>query len=260
MGGGTEVKDRGYVNDIRSFEVLNPLPVPYDEGIIEINKFMTNVPEKPYEDFLMAFQPDVIHIHTLMGMHEAFLTSAKKLNIRTVFTAHDFFPVCPKVKLFRNGDICQTAGRCLDCPQCNSSALNLWKITLLQSSTYRNLKDSALVKAMRRNHRSKYFNDEDQQTKVNVTTQPNDYMALRQRYLKMLNLVDCIHYNSTVTKDVYESFIAFQNSMVLPITHANIGDHRRIKAFGKNLRLTFLGGDGGAKGFFGSRRLSMSWG
>lgn len=259
-GGGTEVKDRGYVNNIQSFEVLNPLPVPYDEGIAEIDKFIADVPEKPYKDFLMAYKPDVIHIHTLMGMHEAFLSSAKKLNIRTVFTAHDFFSICPKVKLFRQSDICLTADTCEDCPQCNQTALSMWKVKILQSPIYRSVKDSSAVKALRKNHRSRYLNEGNTQDTGRGTTNSDDYLRLREHFMEMLSMVDRIHYNSTVTKNVYEQFDVHSNSKVIPITHANIEDHRHIKKFGENLRMTFLGSDGGAKGFFVSRRLSMNCG
>lgn len=250
--GKTKVKDRGYINSIQSFEVINPLPVPYDEGIIEFKKFTSNKPEKVYIDFLRKYCPDIIHIHTLMGMHDSFLSSAKKLNIRMVFTAHDFFPLCPKVKLFSGNMICQTAEKCVNCPQCNITALKPWKIVLLQSSLYRYFKDNRVVKILRRNHRKKYLNNiiQDKKDCLQVTNSPDDYLILRKYYLDMLSKIDCIHYNSSVTREVYERFQVHTNSMVFPITHGDICDHRKKKEFGQFLRITFLGSDGGEKGFF----------
>ena len=51
-------------------------------------------------------KPDVIHIHTFMGLYAEFLEAAKQLQIKTVFTTHDYYAICPKgnmlCKLERN--------------------------------------------------------------------------------------------------------------------------------------------------------------
>ena len=60
-----------------------------------------------------------------MGIHKEFLEVAKSLNIKLVFTAHDFFPICPKVTIFRNGKICDSVGNCKKCASCNSTALSI---------------------------------------------------------------------------------------------------------------------------------------
>ena len=38
---------------------------------------------------------DVLHVHTLMGLHKSLLDAAKDLSIKIVFTAHDYQWVCP---------------------------------------------------------------------------------------------------------------------------------------------------------------------
>ncbi|MFR3431493.1 MAG: hypothetical protein ACLTTH_16060 [Holdemanella porci] len=131
---------------IMSFELINPLPISFDEGIRNFDKFTLKGNKDAFFDFLISFQPDVIHLHTLMEYIKEFLEVAKSLNIKLVFTAHDFFPICPKVTLFRNGKICDSAGNCKKCASCNSTALSINKIKILQSPIYRILKDSILVK------------------------------------------------------------------------------------------------------------------
>ena len=37
-----------------------------------------NVESEAYRQLLDKFQPDVIHVHTLMGLHKSFLESAKE--------------------------------------------------------------------------------------------------------------------------------------------------------------------------------------
>ena len=119
-------------NDIQSFEVINPLPVALDEGIVDIDAYTKSIDEKPYEKFLKNFNPDVIHIHTLMGLHREFIDIAKELGIRTVFTSHDYFGLCPKVTLFHDGKTCDDDHDCTDCVACNQTALSMKKITLMQ--------------------------------------------------------------------------------------------------------------------------------
>lgn len=95
-------------HSICSFEVINPLPVSFDEGIADIKAFTMNARKEVYEELFETFQPNVIHVHTLMGLHKIFLDMAKEKKIRIVFTAHDFFPICPKVTVFRRGVVCES--------------------------------------------------------------------------------------------------------------------------------------------------------
>ena len=108
-------KRKSYLNsyqEIESFELVNPLPISFDEGIKAFENFTLKGDKNEFYSFLKSFKPDVIHVHTLMGIHKEFFEVAKSLNIRLVFTAHDFFPICPKVTLFRNGEICDSVDNC----------------------------------------------------------------------------------------------------------------------------------------------------
>ena len=142
--------------DILNFEVINPLPVSFDEGIADVAAFTKNVGSEVYKELLDRFQPDVIHVHTLMGLHRSFIEAAKEKKIRLVFTAHDFFPICPKVTIFRHGAVCDCVQDCENCGICNATALSMNKIKVLQSPVYRKLKDSKIVKKLRKQHRDGY--------------------------------------------------------------------------------------------------------
>lgn len=236
---------------VQSYEIVNPLPISYDEGIRNVDAFMMDTENDAYDLFLDAFHPDIIHIHTLMGLHKRFICEAKKRNIRLVFTAHDFFPICPKVTLFRNGSICKEALTCINCKSCNTTALNLRKIWLLQSPLYRILKDSILVKKMRQRHRAAFLEGTETNPMLPQTGDGADkYKTLRKYYYDLLDKMDVIHYNSSITKKVYETYGLLPKSRVINITHADIGDHRTIKVFWENtMRIRYLGSEGSAKGF-----------
>lgn len=242
------VKLRG--QDVLNFEIINPLPVSFDEGIADVTAFTKNAKAEVYKKLLDRFQPDVIHVHTLMGLHKSFLETAKDKKIRLVFTAHDFFPICPKVTMFRHGAVCNCVQNCEDCGACNTTALSLNKIKILQSPVYRILKNSSVVKKIRKHHRDSYLSESTADDPVNAVGAVNDYKKLRNYYYSLLKLMDMIHYNSSVTKKVYESIFNLPNSCTVGITHSDIKDNRKIKAYSDNcLRIRYLGPQSGAKGY-----------
>lgn len=249
------VKDNGIVDyddvKIKSFEVINPLPISYDEGISEFDRFIYVGEESPYQKFLEEYEPDVIHIHTLMGLHSAFLSVARKKSIKLIFTAHDFFPICPKVTMFRHNQICNSIADCNGCGECNATALSIKQIIILQSSIYRKLKNISLVKMLRKRHRDEYLSEKNSDIVAGSVGTPDDFKRLRDYYKGMIMLMDIIHYNSTVTKSVYEKYFGKFENAVIPISHANIVDHRKIKIFSDGkLRIRYLGPYGEGKGFF----------
>ena len=236
--------------DILSFEVINPLPVSFDEGIADITAFIKNVEVEAYRQLLDSFQPDVIHVHTLMGLHKSFLEAAKDKKIRLVFTAHDFFPICPKVTMFRHGTVCDNAQNCENCGVCNATALSLNKIKILQSPLYRVMKDSPIVKKLRKHHRDGYLSEVAINDSANAVGTADDYKKLRNYYYSLLQLMDMIHYNSSVTKKVYESVFDLPNSCIVVITHSDIKDNRKVKDYSNDcLRIRYLGPQSGAKGY-----------
>lgn len=239
-------------NNIGSFELVNPLPVSLDEGIVNIEAYIASVDTIVYQTFLEKCQPDVIHIHSLMGLHKEFLDVAKRLKIRTIFTSHDYFGICPKVTLFHDGMVCDTDHDCEDCIRCNQSALSLKKIVLLQSRLYRMIKNTDIIKKLRRRHRQFFFDErkDGNAGKIKKENTGADYRRLRNYYISMLNEIDMIHFNSTVAEAVYRKYFTPKLSKVISITHRDIKDHRKLRKFSnEKLRLTYLGPAKVFKGF-----------
>ena len=261
VGNGISIKKGAEVSGIAGYEVINPLPVSYDEGIKDFDAFMIDGDAEVYEKFLSELGPDVIHVHTLMGLHKSLLEEAKKKGIRLVFTTHDFFPICPKVTMFRHGKVCGSVSTCEECGICNNTALSLKKIQILQSPAYRATKDSAIVKKMRKQHRDDYLSDDPERDENGSVGTPEDYLKLRNHYQEMLLLMDVIHYNSTVSKAAYESVLKMPDSRVIAITHEDIADRRQHKEFtGETLRIRYLGAQSAAKGYLLLKNaLDMLW-
>lgn len=225
------VKERKTINGIRNLELINPLPVPLDEGIKKIDIYTKACDLEIYEDFLKQIAPDIIHIHTLMGMHKEFIQAANNLKIRTVFTTHDYFGLCPKVTFYSYGNCCDNDNNCVKCIQCNKKALSLKKIKLMQSPLYRKVKNTSLVKKIRKKHRSEFFIEESApnlQTCDNFEMS-NQYKKLRLYYTNMLESIDFIHFNSTLAKKIYMKYIVPKDGDVISISHKGIFFHERQK-------------------------------
>ena len=258
-----EIKKKRKVNDIANYEIINPLPIPLDEGIIDIEKYTQSCDISVYLNFLEKIEPDVVHIHTLMGLHKEFIDAARKLKIRTVFTTHDYFGLCPKVTLYNNGKCCDNDHDCKDCVNCNSSALSLNKIRIMQSPLYRILKNSFLVKSLRKKHREDFFSETKSLNLTNADADEKSvlYRKLRQFYIDMLSNIDFIHFNSTVSKKIYYRYFTPNNSSVISITHKNIKGRTVEKSGDRNKKnILFLAAAKPYKGFIVLRQaLDQLW-
>lgn len=228
IGGKPRIRERKSVHGIKNYELVNPLPVSLDEGINDFEAYTKPCDEKVYFSFLQSAKPDVIHIHTLMGMHREFIKAANHLKIRTVMTSHDYFGFCPKVTLYRYGKCCDNDNGCRNCIQCNLSPLSLRTIQLMQSPLYRMLKNASIVKKLREQHRGNFFGEEvlPDLPDVNVEGLAEKYRKLRAYYVEMYESIDFIHFNSTVAEEIYERYMIPKDSKVISITHRGIKDNR----------------------------------
>ena len=76
---------------------------------------------------------------------------AKELSIKIVFTTHDYFGLCPKVNLMdARGHICEDFDSGRSCLSCNTNALSAPMMHIMQSYPYRYVKDSSIVKSLRK--------------------------------------------------------------------------------------------------------------
>lgn len=225
------IKEGNRIEGIRNLELINPLPVSLDEGINDFEAYTKSCDVNIYLSFLNKEKPDVIHIHTLMGLHKEFIEAANHLKIRTVFTSHDYFGLCPKVTLYRYGECCNNDDGCRNCIQCNLHPLSLKKIQLMQSPLYRWAKDTSIVKKLRKQHRGQFFGEATipEMPNVDIEVVAKKYRDLRAYYVGMYESIDFIHFNSTVTKEIYKRYMIPKDSAVVSITHQGIKRHNRRK-------------------------------
>jgi glycosyltransferase involved in cell wall biosynthesis len=257
---------------IKVYEIVNPLPVSLLGGISKARKFQKSTDMENYLSFLKKILPDIIHIHTFMGLHKEFLIAAKKLKLKIVYTSHDYFGFCPKVNLIDYIDkICENSDGGEKCARCNLNSYSMNLIFLMQTRIYRNIKDSRVVKYLRSYKKArlakenkllikeKYNSHKGKDKKQNINIQRmemskdtiNDYIDLRNYYINMFKMIDFFHFNSSIAQNEYRKLLELKGE-VISISHSDIKDNRIIRNYCNNnpLKITYLGPISVYKGFY----------
>lgn len=246
------IKHKDYVSEsthMVNFELQGSLPVSLLEGVCDPNIYMQEKESSEFENFLRKYKPEVIHFHTLMGFPSIFFDVIKKFHIKTVFTTHDYFGICPKTTLIKKGRICTNTNQCAEC---NLSAMSEKKIRILQSYLYRQLKDSLIIQQLRTKHLSVSeqtydLSIEDIETEFEDTNEL--FKKLREYYFTMLRKMDVVHCNSKNTCEIYKTYASLINTEVLTISHKDIFDNRRKKTVNAQVRFAYLGPKTQHKGY-----------
>ena len=128
------------------YDMLNPLPVPLYYGIKAPKEMIdeSNLNEISFMAMLEKVNPEVLHIHTLMGLPKRYLELAHDKDIRIIYTSHDYFGLCPRVNLIDNqGIVCPICNE-ENCLNCNKLAKPVWFLKV------RNLKCLVPLKSIAR--------------------------------------------------------------------------------------------------------------
>jgi len=252
------IKEDKIYNGIKVFELINPLPVPLTNGVSEPDLYYVDRLEfKSYfKNWIGKEKFDIVHIHTLMGLPIEFVDAIKELGIKIVYTTHDYYGICPKVNLVRcDGSICNDNTDYSACYNCCKNGLSYNKIKIMQSKLYRNVKKSnwgkRFISSVKGNINKKEVSSQviNKCDNVEVSNEIKDkYKSLHEYYYNILKKIDYYHFNSNITKKVYENYLGDINGEVISITHSNIKDNRHIKKFNTKLKIIFLGNDSIYKG------------
>lgn len=238
-----------------SYELKNPLPVPLINGIREANLFTQKKDKEAFLSFFRELSPDVFHVHTLQGLPLEALEACAELGVRTVFTSHDFFGICPIISLEKSGRPCTNGHDCADCPSCNREALSRFKLRVIQSNIYRATKELSVIKSLRRRNNRKVFEAEPETGEVEKrTTAPDasaaDYVRLRDYYARFFVVFDLVLFNSNLTHEVFERYVSPRRSFVVNVTHSAIRDMKSLHVAHETLRIGYLGPRVDHKGYF----------
>ncbi|CUW06491.1 glycosyl transferase, group 1 [Leuconostoc inhae] len=237
-------------NNIRSVELVNSLPLPLIGNIGNPADFMLPSNRIIFEKFLRKENPDVIHVHTLMGLYAEFISVAKQLNIKLVFTTHDYFGISPNPKFYLGGhDFAEDDKHDIWNYVSNEGSPTI-RHKLLQTRIYPQTR--SILKKIRPNKFLNLRNPIDYVASAGMLKENTGYLLLRNYYLNMLKSFDVLHFNSYVSMRVYGKYLKLKNFdfEVLHVTSRNI---EQVKVSRKKLKkiktIAFIGPYTVEKGF-----------
>lgn len=227
-----------------NYELLNPLPIPLMDGIQDPAMYLIKKEKNIYVNFFQKHSFQVFHIHTFMGLPMELVEAAHEAGVKTIFTTHDYFPICPRSNLFHAGKDCLNDKKCADCLSCNQYGLSFNKMKFFQSELYKRIKESSIIKVLRARHNRKMYDATEQVTELEITDSKKQkcYQNLRDRNIEILEKMDVVHFNSTNTLCVYKKRgYSGNNAQIISISNGAIADHKKKRSVNAQIRFGYLG-------------------
>lgn len=232
-------------NQCKSFSIENSLPVPLVDGIADPSWQFQRKDQSVFNRFYEDGGFDVLHLHTIMGMPVELVKAAQDNDVPVVLTTHDYFALCGKLTLFRDGDVCDDDDHCRKCCACNAGGLAVGKMRVLQSPMYGILKETPIVKALRSRH-----NEHVDDFVINNLKQPvvddrkaEQYAKLRDRNVSLINSLDGIIFNSGLSKEIYHRYgVSNAFETIMHVTNSEITDCRHVVKASGRVRFGYMGG------------------
>jgi glycosyltransferase involved in cell wall biosynthesis len=228
-----------------SFTIENSLPVTLIDGVANPLWQLQQKDISVFNHFFENGSFDVLHLHTIMGMPLELVKAAINNDIPVIFTTHDYYPLCAKLLLFRDGNVCVDDDGCRKCCACNADGLSIGMMRVLQSPLYGALKETPIVRALRSRHNERADDlvaAKPQKCDWN-DKKAEQYRALRTRNVSLLNSVNEIVYNSKLTQEIYHRYgVSNPFEDVIHVTNSSSYDHRQVVKASEKVRFGYMGG------------------
>jgi len=212
------------------------------------------------KNFIIENKIEVLHMHTLMGMHCSIVRFIKELGIRIYYTTHDFHGVCPRYNLLDyKGNLCNIQGG-EKCATCNLHEPSEIFLRIANSTLYHFFKSKKIISGLRklRIFTPKKYNDSIlSKNHEKVTYLGPHYEALITYYREYFRLFDKIHFNSNQTKEIFRSFVPDVNGEVINVVTSGITDKRKLVTIDSIITFGFIGSLNDYKGFPMLKRVLM---
>jgi len=265
--GKSKIKYYGIQESLPIYKIVNSHPFTLS-GIKNPKKFIKPKNKNNYSLLLKNLNIEVLHVHSLIGFPKEILVQAKRLGIKTVFTTHDYFGICPRVDLFKYNHIqCDDYKSGSECVLCNLNASNKTivrrNIQLLIPSFY----DSArnIYKRIKKTFLHPKKKKEEIlhiESNLNPSLHKIDqnkakrFTMFREYYKNIIENFDLIIFNSSITKREFFKYINIDKNKtkILHVTHSSIKDNRNKINYAPvkdgKVNFTYMGPLNYKKGFF----------
>jgi glycosyltransferase involved in cell wall biosynthesis len=209
-------------SDPQRFELVNSLPLPLFGGIRQPKDFCKSSDTGIFLRLFESWQPDVIHVHTLMGLYREFMVAAKQYGIPVVFTSHDYFGLSPVPDFYFGGKSWHNDNSIeFWCGVGMHRAMRTRTLRVFQLGIYPRLRDflKRLRGAQHATPDLPQLNDFGWSTEY-----ANDMDALRVYYREIFSMVKRFHFNSTIARDVFHANLGFSPRPfdMVPVTNTSV--------------------------------------
>ncbi|MFP3931832.1 glycosyltransferase, partial [Enterococcus faecium] len=179
------------------YELINSLPLPLYGGISDPEEFFKSVSKKIYKDFLKKLRLDIIHVHTLMGIHKEFFVAAKELGIKICYTTHDYFGLAPEPNFFINGKSYDKDNSIANWKLASTNALSVKKLRLFQLKYY------YILKKIMKKLKIRKISEEHVTEEIRNSSESIAWINLKEYYEDIFSHINQFHFNSNLTKDIF---------------------------------------------------------
>lgn len=220
------IKTKGEIDGVAIYKIVNPSYVAIPLGIKEPQRVMQSGDRKIYSDFLDSVSPDMVHVHTFMGMHKELFEEIKSRKIPIIYTTHDYYAICPKTaRINEKKEVCPAADP-YSCAVCNAGIRNSDLMQyVLQSEWYPRIKKSKILAGLKKKRKNTITETEPKTVQVEPGV-VELYKKLLDFQKGLFDMVDIVHCNSTLTEQIYAPYLHGKQHFVLNITTTGIVDKR----------------------------------
>lgn len=228
------------------YKINNTIPVTNGKAINPLELLYNELPNPELNNLLKIKLYDVIHIHSFMGLPMQLLKFAKELGITTVFTTHDYYGLCPNAILLQGDVQCEdNSGN--KCAQCLGTPIGVRKLERKNNYIYVKLKQCHFWKWLEFSPTLITMKCLLMKLRVgksvpkNIIQKDERYLELQKHYREMFSYIDIFHFNSWLSKDVYEQLLGPLNGEVIHVALKDISDHRILKQYAGKLKIGYIG-------------------
>lgn len=210
---------------IETFELINPLPVALTFGVADPKAFITSCSDtEAFKNLLEYLEPDVVHVHSFMGIYRELFQSIKLKGIPLVFTTHDYYPLCPRCTFVDStGCNCATGANAASCAVCCRGGMTLKKSMVMQSGLYASLKSSKIFKKLSVAVKDDMSTKSLESRESAASDEEIDaYQALLNYNRSVFELFDLVLANSGMAMEIYRSSFPAKEYRLMHISHTGL--------------------------------------
>jgi glycosyltransferase involved in cell wall biosynthesis len=236
-------------NGVALFEIVNASDMAVSGGVANPERILhprhslsPNVLERLFDQL----RPDVVHVHSFMGMPANLLEIAHQRGARVVYTTHDYYGLCYTLHfLYPDGALCSRADG-LQCAKCCRHAARPWELYLRSQPWIYAFRER--LNALR-GHSSHCTTGG---SKKAGAAAGQSYDELSAYYRRLFAQVDIFHFNSSVSAEVFHRQIAGIQGRILGVSNCQVKDCRVERVVDPaQVRIGFMGGVVPGKGLPG---------